>query len=89
MDEGLEAVRPQFTCPRCELTSHNPGDVKEGYCGNCHDWTAVPISSAALVVHAYVSTYCQHERHGDCRLNCKLCEAACLCPCHPRPEATP
>lgn len=25
-----------FTCPRCGLTSHNPTDVKEQYCGNCH-----------------------------------------------------
>ena len=28
-----------FTCPRCGMTSANPDDVREGYCGNCHDWT--------------------------------------------------
>ena len=28
-----------FTCPRCGMTSHNPEDAREGYCGNCHDWT--------------------------------------------------
>lgn len=28
-----------FTCPRCERTSHNPNDEREGYCGSCHDWT--------------------------------------------------
>jgi len=28
-----------FTCPVCGMTSHNPNDVREGYCGNCHDWT--------------------------------------------------
>jgi ribosomal protein L37E len=28
-----------FTCPRCGMTSHHPGDIREGYCGNCHDWT--------------------------------------------------
>jgi len=32
--------------------------------------------------HYYVSTYCQHEQHADCRLACKLCDAPCLCPCH-------
>lgn len=32
--------------------------------------------------HLYVSTYCQHRRHNDCRLTCKLCAAHCLCPCH-------
>ena len=30
---------PGFTCPRCGMTSHHPDDVREGYCGNCHDWT--------------------------------------------------
>jgi DNA-binding transcriptional ArsR family regulator len=30
---------PSITCPRCGMTSHNPNDVEQGYCGNCHDWT--------------------------------------------------
>lgn len=34
--------RASFTCPRCQRTSHNPGDVAEGYCGACHDWTGQP-----------------------------------------------
>jgi hypothetical protein len=29
-----------ITCPVCGRTSHNPNDVREGYCGFCHDWTA-------------------------------------------------
>jgi hypothetical protein len=28
-----------ITCPNCGRTSHNPTDVREGYCGYCHDWT--------------------------------------------------
>lgn len=28
-----------ITCPRCLRTSHNPNDIKQGYCGACHDWT--------------------------------------------------
>jgi hypothetical protein len=28
-----------FTCPRCARTSHQPEDIKYGYCGACHDWT--------------------------------------------------
>lgn len=32
--------RPTITCPRCGMTSGNPHDVEEGYCGNCGDWTA-------------------------------------------------
>jgi hypothetical protein len=30
---------PSITCPDCDRTSWNPDDVREGYCGNCHDWT--------------------------------------------------
>jgi len=29
-----------YTCPRCGMTSHNPNDARESYCGHCHDWTA-------------------------------------------------
>jgi hypothetical protein len=29
-----------IACPRCNRTSHHPTDVREGYCGFCHDWTA-------------------------------------------------
>ena len=29
----------RITCPRCGRTSYNPNDVREGYCGSCHDWT--------------------------------------------------
>lgn len=30
---------PSFTCPVCDMTSHNPNDVEWGYCGNCHGYT--------------------------------------------------
>jgi hypothetical protein len=33
---------PSITCPNCGRTSWNPNDVREGYCGNCHDWTGSP-----------------------------------------------
>ncbi|HEY2309450.1 MAG TPA: hypothetical protein VGI05_26530 [Streptosporangiaceae bacterium] len=26
-------------CPRCGAVSANANDIKEGYCGACHDWT--------------------------------------------------
>lgn len=28
-----------IACPVCGRTSFNPNDEREGYCGNCHDWT--------------------------------------------------
>jgi ribosomal protein L37E len=30
-----------ITCPRCGRTSWHPRDIEEGYCGHCHDWTAM------------------------------------------------
>lgn len=28
-----------FTCPLCDMTSYNPNDVREQWCGNCHGLT--------------------------------------------------
>jgi hypothetical protein len=36
--------------------------------------------------HPYLSTYCYHENHGDCRLTCKTCAAPCICDCHKKGE---
>lgn len=30
-----------ITCPQCGMTSYNPNDIAQGYCGNCHDWTGM------------------------------------------------
>lgn len=35
-----------ITCPVCHMTSHNPNDIAEGYCGHCHRWTSDPASEA-------------------------------------------
>lgn len=37
--------RISITCPRCNRTSHHPEDVRNGYCGNCHDWTDGHLSA--------------------------------------------
>ena len=37
---------------------------------------------AGAAEHHYVSTYCIHAEHADCRRTCKLCQAPCLCSCH-------
>lgn len=31
---------PSITCPQCGRTSYHPEDIKQGYCGACHDWTS-------------------------------------------------
>ena len=28
--------QPYIACPKCGMVSHNPNDVRERYCGNCH-----------------------------------------------------
>lgn len=30
---------PSFTCPKCGMTSYHPEDVRQGYCGSCHEFT--------------------------------------------------
>lgn len=30
----------RFWCPRCRRISANIEDLRHGYCGACHDWTA-------------------------------------------------
>jgi hypothetical protein len=46
-------VAETFTCPRCASVSHHPEDVRHGYCGACHDYTAG--EPAALQVKPYGS----------------------------------
>lgn len=35
--------------------------------------------------HHYVSTFCIHDLHTECRLTCKTCKSQCLCVCHRKP----
>jgi len=28
-----------FVCPQCKAESFNPNDIREGYCGRCHEFT--------------------------------------------------
>jgi hypothetical protein len=36
----MTALAPtSITCPKCGMTSHNPHDAANGYCGNCHEFT--------------------------------------------------
>jgi ribosomal protein S27AE len=33
----VAAEQPFYiVCPKCGMVSHNPNDVRERYCGNCH-----------------------------------------------------
>lgn len=39
------ASQPSITCPVCKMTSYHPEDIRQGYCGNCHDFTGSPEGS--------------------------------------------
>jgi hypothetical protein len=41
---------PGFSCPKCGRTSHHPDDIREGYCGACHDWTGTPAGGATATI---------------------------------------
>jgi len=40
--DRIFADQPSITCPVCKMTSYNPHDIDQGYCGNCNDWTSPP-----------------------------------------------
>ena len=44
--------QPLITCPACGAVSYNVNDIREGYCGRCHDWTGQPRSEIAEIVTA-------------------------------------
>lgn len=41
LPRAMYRARPCYTCRRCSLTTYNVNDIREGYCGKCHDWTRV------------------------------------------------
>lgn len=40
-------TQASITCPVCRRTSYNPNDIREGYCGYCHDWTSRALAVVA------------------------------------------
>ena len=40
--KATDPTEPSITCPACAMTSYNSNDIRESYCGNCHDWTGSP-----------------------------------------------
>lgn len=67
---------PAFTCPRCGATSHNPNDVAEGYCGNCHDWPKGHTLSAAIdtITGITLKAVCHEQPGAPCK---RTCEQGC------------
>lgn len=43
------------------MTSYNPNDIREGYCGNCRDWTQKPVGNTYRDGKIHVmSKQCDH-----------------------------
>lgn len=53
-----------ITCPVCGATSHNPNDVSNGYCGNCHDWTGAMHEVDLKMPFDPVERHMYYDRQG-------------------------
>jgi hypothetical protein len=51
------------------MTSHHPEDAAQGYCGNCHDWTAAPATPMFYVL------VCRDCGHGNLPMPFESAEA--------------
>ena len=63
-----------FTCPRCGMTSHNPDDEANGYCGNCHDFTGVEQKPAGEPESGYLDStdvFCPFTTDTRCTAGCR------------------
>jgi len=79
---------PSITCPRCGMTSYNPNDIREGYCGSCHDFTGEPterIEGPVTVKAGDLYWACRIA--GRClRWTINGREHPCICSYIPEPE---
>jgi hypothetical protein len=41
-----------FLCPRCGRISFHPEDERQGYCGHCHDYTALKAGDVLRIRRA-------------------------------------
>lgn len=55
MEETVQEA--SITCPRCGMTSFNPNDVSEGYCGNCHDYTGQDNPGSKVFYTQWIADY--------------------------------
>jgi hypothetical protein len=44
----LVRIIPMITCPVCGMTSYNPNDVQQRYCGNCHQFIDLLLAAREL-----------------------------------------
>lgn len=44
-----------ITCPKCGMESHNPNDVRERYCGNCHQFHSALGGQEAICFNRIVA----------------------------------
>lgn len=77
LDTGLIWARElrQFLIERIAEEEDIPEEMEE----EKHE---INKAVSTKTTHLYVSTYCQHDLHANCRLTCKICNNHCLCRCH-------
>lgn len=66
---------PHIICPRCHRASFNQDDIREGYCGYCHDWTSPHAGNDAGVTAPRMenSMYGQGHAYGRGHYFCRQC----------------
>jgi hypothetical protein len=50
-------VPPSFVCPACQAESWHPEDVRQGYCGACHDFTGDQHAAALARAQELLDTF--------------------------------
>jgi ribosomal protein L37E len=63
-----------FVCERCGIKSYNPHDIRERYCGRCHEFDAMARARADLKeqierLKAEKTTLLQHLTERDLRID--------------------
>jgi coenzyme F420-reducing hydrogenase alpha subunit len=49
----MSEVEPSITCPTCGKTSYHPEDIKQRFCGACHNWhDLIALEARACGDHA-------------------------------------
>jgi hypothetical protein len=44
--DSIRPSEPVFECPNCGARSYNPNDIRERYCGRCHEFfTTDPLTN--------------------------------------------
>lgn len=56
--------QPSITCPVCGMTSYHPEDIRQGYCGRCHDYTSPSSDGSPELIGVFAMPTAQPSPEG-------------------------